>query len=147
MAYVFLDNNLLELAACRLDQLVVWQVFPTQEDVEHQRNALKAQQIISEAISPWLLNLLSCSSVPVRGNFNLELRGLLYSIDDRAVLVGGLQCLSGLPMNMPGMKGVYTSSSSSMPVPPGQHMPRDVYWDPNSPNSKHSSSNSSVVYL
>lgn len=93
------------------------------------------------------LTIVLYSSIPVGGNFNLELRGLLYSIDNRAVLIGSLQYLSGFPISLSDMKGVYTSSSSSMPVPPGQHIPRGVYQHPNLPNSKHSSSNSSVVYL
>jgi len=36
-----------------------------------------------------------CSCIPVGGDLDLELRGLLNSVDDRAVLVCGLRGLSG----------------------------------------------------
>lgn len=45
--HVLLDDDLLELTGRRLRQLVLGLRFPAQEDVEHQRNALEAQQIIS----------------------------------------------------------------------------------------------------
>ena len=45
--YLFLDDNLLELAIRGRNQLILGQGFPAQEDIEHQLNTLEAQQIIS----------------------------------------------------------------------------------------------------
>lgn len=36
--------------------------------------------------------------IPVGGDLDLELRGLLHTVDDRAVLVGGLQIISQRPL-------------------------------------------------
>ena len=95
--HVFLHDNLLKLTVGRRDQLVVRKSLATQEDVEHQRDALEAKQIISAiclssmvpSIYIWLV-----FSIPVGGDFDLELRGLLHTVDDRAVLVGGLLVIS-----------------------------------------------------
>jgi hypothetical protein len=93
--YVFLDNNLLELSG--LGQLVLGQRLAAEEDVEHQCNALEAQQVISAVgLSPRSFVLRGwCSGIPVGRDLNLELRGLLHPVDDRAVLVCGLRGLSG----------------------------------------------------
>jgi hypothetical protein len=45
--HIFLDNDCLQVFARRLGQLVIWERYPAQEDIEHQRNALEAQQVIS----------------------------------------------------------------------------------------------------
>lgn len=45
--HIFLDNNCFQLSTGWLGQLVIWERCPAQEDVEHQRNALEAQQVIS----------------------------------------------------------------------------------------------------
>jgi hypothetical protein len=44
---VFLHNDLLHLSIRWRNQLVLGERLPFQEDVEHERNALEAQQIIS----------------------------------------------------------------------------------------------------
>ncbi len=95
--YVFLHDNLLKLAVGGRDQLVVGKSLATQEDVEHQRDALEAKQIISAIrLSPMVPSMYVwlVFSIPVGGDFDLELRGLLHAVDDRAVLVCGLWSLS-----------------------------------------------------
>lgn len=95
--HVFLHDNLLKLAVGGRDQLVIGKSLAAQEDVEHQRDTLEAKQIITairlsrkiHSMYGWLL-----FSIPVGGDFDLELRGLLHAVDDRAVLVCGLWSLS-----------------------------------------------------
>lgn len=94
--HVFLHDNLFELAVGRRDQLVLGKSLAFQEDVEHQRNALEAQQVISVVyLSPWTPSVITLVlGIPVGGDLDLELRGLLHTVDDRAVLVGGLGIIS-----------------------------------------------------
>lgn len=51
--HIFLHNDSLQLAL-RRHQSVIWQRFPTQKDVEHQRDALETKEVISTLLSATL---------------------------------------------------------------------------------------------
>lgn len=88
--------------------------------------------------------------VPVGGDFDLELRGLLLPIDNRTVRVGCL-CLFSIDIyHSRQSKGVLRLRRAQFLVTLRQRMSSQMrYIDPHKtlPNSKHNSSNSSVVYL
>lgn len=149
--HLFLHDNLLKLAVGGRDQLVVGKSLALQEDVEHQRNALEAQQVISAiSLSPGSssIHLGLVLAYRLAGISILSCEGFLHAVDDRAILICGLRFLSrhSLISRISQDWYIFIKLNACSTVL-AYHAPQSFLCRQDPPNSKHSSSNSSVVYL
>jgi hypothetical protein len=107
----------LQLALQRLDEPVIWQRTPSEEDVEHQGDPLDAEHVISG----WLMSLngpplgLDAMAVPVGRDLDPELWRLLFAIDNGSLRQRRLGT-SQHENDVQSALEEHTSSSSSIPL-------------------------------